>query len=83
MDKGSIKEQGPHDELMRIPIEKEADGSMITGWYRDLWQMQMGQPDEPKKLEALEDRIKKLEVENLRLRKGALKLDIQTLVTDL
>merc|ERR1711998_360514 len=32
MDKGSIKETGPHKELMEIPIEKGDDGKMLHGW---------------------------------------------------
>merc|ERR1711988_1140483 len=37
MDKGTIKETGSHDELMKIPIKKDGNGSMITGWYHDLY----------------------------------------------
>merc|ERR1711988_977487 len=31
MDKGCIKEQGSHDELMKVPIEKGPDGEMLRG----------------------------------------------------
>merc|ERR1719453_1601871 len=54
MDKGCIKEQGSHDELMKIPIEKNADGEMINGWYHDLWQTQHGKDDNSGRVEALE-----------------------------
>lgn len=46
MDKGSIKEAGPHDELMKMPVTKEEDGSMITGWYRDLYETQHGKSED-------------------------------------
>mmetsp|Transcript_92534 Transcript_92534/g.299400 ORF Transcript_92534/g.299400 Transcript_92534/m.299400 type:complete len:547 (+) Transcript_92534:1-1641(+) len=76
MDKGRIMEEGPHSELLKIPIEKRDDGSMIKGWYHDLWETQMGKDDEnSKRVEVLEQRVKELEAENLRLRSTALKLD--------
>merc|ERR1711988_677142 len=36
MDKGSIMEQGSHEDLLKIPIKKCDDGKMLTGWYHDL-----------------------------------------------
>jgi len=77
MDHGKIMEEGPHDELLKIPIKKEEDGKMITGWYHDLWETQMGQNEEAKKVDGLELRIKELEAENTRLRGLLLKFDVQ------
>merc|ERR1719192_2031344 len=37
MDKGRCVEQGSHDELMRIPVSKNEEGNMISGYYHDLW----------------------------------------------
>merc|ERR1711959_63034 len=67
MDKGCIKEQGSHDELMRIPIEKGPDGEMLRGGDHDLWQTQHGKEDNSERLEALEK-------ENEKLRKTAAEL---------
>merc|ERR1711881_102076 len=33
MDKGTIQETGPHEELMKIPVKKGPDGEMLCGWY--------------------------------------------------
>merc|ERR1711977_452956 len=54
MDKGSIKEQGSHEELMEIPIEKGPDGEMLKGWYRDLWETQHGKEDKSERVASLE-----------------------------
>merc|ERR1712159_550898 len=54
MDKGTIKEQGSHEELMKVPIEKGPGGEMLGGWYHDLWQTQHGKDDNSERLEALE-----------------------------
>ena len=50
MDKGKVVERGTHEDLLAIPITKAHDGkTMLTGWYRDLWQTQMGgEPADPK-----------------------------------
>mmetsp|Transcript_26538 Transcript_26538/g.66749 ORF Transcript_26538/g.66749 Transcript_26538/m.66749 type:complete len:157 (-) Transcript_26538:94-564(-) len=77
MDHGKIMEQGPHDDLLKIPIKKEPDGSMLTGWYHDLWDTQMGQNEESQKLERLEGRVKELEEELARLRGVVFKFDSQ------
>jgi ABC-type methionine transport system ATPase subunit len=45
MEKGSIKESGPHEELMKIEIKKDSSGDMRTGWYRDLYETQHGKSD--------------------------------------
>ena len=42
VDDGRNVEEGSHEELMKIPVTRGVDGSMITGWYRDLWLTQMG-----------------------------------------
>lgn len=65
MDKGCIKEQGSHEELMKIPIEKGPDGEMLRGWYHDLWQTQHGKEDKSKCVEALEQEIEKLQADAL------------------
>merc|ERR1719387_2659581 len=54
MDKGSIKETGPHEELMKIPIEKGSDGEMLRGWYHDLWQTQHGEEKDSERVLVLE-----------------------------
>jgi len=78
MDKGSVVEEGSHKELLEIPIVKKEDGSMLTGWYNDLWTTQMGTAESkepvseallaPGRLAYLEKRAKELEKEVLRLR---------------
>merc|ERR1711988_1694569 len=60
MDQGCIKEQGSHDELMKIPIEKSPDGLMISGWYHDLWERQHGKEGNSQRVEALEKENAKL-----------------------
>jgi ABC-type multidrug transport system fused ATPase/permease subunit len=60
MDQGCIKEQGSHDELMKIPIKKNPDGKMIQGWYHDLWETQHGKEDKSERVEALETENAKL-----------------------
>ena len=59
--------------LLKIPIKKEGDRT-ITGWYRDLWETQMGKGDSDKikdsaaKITELERTLMKEEAENVRLR---------------
>merc|ERR1712093_614834 len=72
MDKGSIKEQGSHEELLKIPIEKGPDGEMLRGWYHDLWQTQHG-------TETDDERVKLLEKENGQLREEVAQLKTDTL----
>merc|ERR1712054_395646 len=73
MDKGCIKEQGSHEELMKIPIEKNADGEMLRGWYHDLWQTQHGKEDNSERLEALEKENEELRKTAAELQEDALK----------
>merc|ERR1719313_1101421 len=56
MDKGTIKEQGSHEELMQKRIEKGPDGEILgdSGWYRDLWETQHGKEDSSERVAALE-----------------------------
>jgi len=42
MNKGAKVEEGPHSELLRVPIEKDAEGRTQRGWYRELWETQHG-----------------------------------------
>jgi len=71
MDKGRIKEQGTHEELLAIPIKKSSNGETITGWYHELWCSSMGN-DDTQKMSDLERRVKILQEENKRLLQGPL-----------
>lgn len=53
MDKGCVKESGPHAELMKIDVEKDSSGNMKTGWYRDLYETQHGKGDSKEEMEKL------------------------------
>jgi hypothetical protein len=59
--------------LLKIPIKKEGDRT-ITGWYRDLWETQMGKGDSDKikdsaaKITELERKIEKIRTQNQILR---------------
>merc|ERR1712139_680453 len=69
MDKGTIKETGSHAELMAIEVDKDANGNMKTGWYRDLYETQHGKTEEQGDVEHLKVELTKLreEVEKLRV----------------
>jgi ABC-type methionine transport system ATPase subunit len=73
MDKGCIKEQGSHEELMKMPIEKGPDGEMLGGWYHDLWQTQHGKEDNSERLEVLERENEVLRKTTAELQADALK----------
>merc|ERR1711977_648917 len=73
MDKGSIKEQGSHEDLMKIPIEKGPDGEMLRGWYHDLWQTQHGKEDNSQRLAVLEKENANLKETAAELQAAALK----------
>merc|ERR1719343_453794 len=74
MDKGHKVEEGSHAELLKIPIEKASSGCMLSGWYHDLWDTQMGGEKEEALEEAeapctlLQGRVKELEREVFRAR---------------
>lgn len=70
MDKGTIKEQGSHEELMQKRIEKGPDGEILgdSGWYRDLWETQHGKEDSSERVAALEK-------ENAQLKDAAAEVD--------
>lgn len=79
MDKGSIKESGSHDDLMKIEIKKDPNGKMLTGWYRDLYETQHGKTKEDSKpnqiqeeLDRLNAEISALKDENANLKKDAI-----------
>jgi ABC-type multidrug transport system ATPase subunit len=81
MDKGSIKESGSHDELMKIEVEKDANGNMKQGWYRDLYETQHGKSEGKEELESLKAELANakqelagLKEENAELRAGEIKL---------
>jgi len=75
MEKGKIMEQGTHEELLAIPIQKTDGGEVISGWYHDLWSTQMGS-DDSSRIRSLERRIQVLQEENARLLKGPLILKL-------
>jgi len=52
MEKGSIKESGSHDELMKLDPEKDASGNMLKGWYRDLYETQHGKSHDAEMIKA-------------------------------
>jgi len=84
MDKGSVKESGSHKELMEIPIKKEADGkTMVSGWYRDLYETQHGKGDDAgadsKALEALKQQLERMQRELKALRQENRELTLQDL----
>lgn len=81
MDKGSIKESGSHTELMKIEVEKDANGNMKKGWYRDLYETQHGKSEGKEELERLKaelanakQELASLKEENADLRAGEIKL---------
>merc|ERR1711988_254302 len=53
MNKGSIKESGSHCELMKIDVEKDPNGNMKKGWYRDLYETQHGKSEGKEEIERL------------------------------
>jgi ABC-type methionine transport system ATPase subunit len=67
MDKGSIKESGTHDELMSIDIKKDANGSMLHGWYRDLYETQHGKGEGKQDVEKLNREVFELQEELAKL----------------
>lgn len=40
LNDGQIVEQGKHDDLLKIPIEKGSDGKILKGWYHNQWETQ-------------------------------------------
>eukprot|EP00933_Yihiella_yeosuensis_P030158 TRINITY_DN2381_c3_g1_i1.p1 TRINITY_DN2381_c3_g1~~TRINITY_DN2381_c3_g1_i1.p1 ORF type:complete len:978 (-),score=182.53 TRINITY_DN2381_c3_g1_i1:651-3584(-) len=71
MDKGSVKESGRHEELLKIPLQKGSGGEVLSGWYRDLWETQHGKckdDSSPVRLSELEAENKKLKEDVCRLR---------------
>jgi len=70
MDKGSIKEAGSHDQLMKYKVEKDSKGNMVKGWYRDLYETQHGSncseeiEDLKRQVEMMEQKCSGLREEN-------------------
>jgi len=64
MDKGKCVEQGPHEELMAIPVKKDADGKMISGYYHDLWDTQMRSDKSEDSLKTVKTKLKFAEERN-------------------
>jgi len=80
MERGAIKEAGSHNELMKIEVQKDTDGNMKTGWYRDLYETQHGKNDTEGELEKLKkelaqtkQQVSSLKLDNLSLRCGLIK----------
>merc|ERR1711959_855995 len=70
MEKGCIKESGSHTELMKLEVQKDASGHMITGWYRDLYETQHGKSgDHQKEVNTLKLELEKMKQEVAKLRK--------------
>jgi len=76
LDRGHVKETGSHAELMTIPVKKNDDGSMLSGWYRDLYETQHGKVDDKEALlratseiADLKWELAKLKCQNVELRK--------------
>ena len=42
MHKGRIVEEGRHDELMALDVEKDETGAIVKGLYKNLWHTQQG-----------------------------------------
>jgi len=78
MDKGSVKESGSHDDLMKIDIEKDCNGNMKKGWYRDLYETQHGKSDEVDKLKSqlanLTQELAELREEKCQLRRDTIQM---------
>ena len=43
MDEGKKVEEGSHDELLKMPIKKDANGKIYKGYYHNQWDTQMGE----------------------------------------
>merc|ERR1712228_309542 len=75
MDRGSVKESGSHDELMKFEVRKDAKGNMLTGWYRDLYETQHGKTEDVTKLKA---EVSGLKQELIAVRRDNFKLKSQS-----
>lgn len=77
MDKGCLKESGSHTDLMKIEVKKDANGNMIAGWYRDLYETQHGKDNSQNEVESLREKNQNLERELMKLKEcnAALKKD--------
>jgi ABC-type multidrug transport system fused ATPase/permease subunit len=80
MERGTVKEAGPHNQLMKIEVQKDINGNMKTGWYRDLYETQHGKDDTEGELEKLKKELAQtkqqassLKLDNLSLRCGLIK----------
>jgi ABC-type multidrug transport system fused ATPase/permease subunit len=73
LDKGRVAEQGTHDELLEIKIEKDENGATVAGLYNDLWATQMG-VRKPEDCEMLKQATARAVAAELRLASLELKL---------
>lgn len=67
MDKGATVEEGTHDELLKRPIKRDADGAAVPGpgLYHEMWDTQIGEESQGhvKTRSQLEAHIEKLKKE--------------------
>jgi ABC-type methionine transport system ATPase subunit len=43
MEKGKKVEEGSHEELLKLQVKKDSDGTVIQGYYHTQWDTQMGE----------------------------------------
>jgi len=72
VDKGKNVEEGNHEDLLKIPITKDKDGKVLTGWYHDLWLTQM--KTDTNRITQLESKLKFMEARCARLESRLLEL---------
>jgi len=66
IEEGKNVEEGCHANLLNIPVKKSLKGEIESGWYRDLWNAQIGKDGEKSGLKSsrvlqLEEEIRNLE----------------------
>jgi len=72
IDKGKNVEEGKHKDLLKIPITKDKDGKVLTGWYHDLWLTQM--KTDKNRITQLESQLKFMKARCARLEGRVLEL---------
>ena len=43
MDEGKLVEEGTHEQLLALPVKKDASGKVYRGFYHNQWDTQMGE----------------------------------------
>merc|ERR1712046_377210 len=69
LDRGHVKETGSHCELMKIAVKKSESGSMLSGWYRDLYETQHGKADDRTELLRTQQQLLDLQWETAKLKR--------------